>query len=107
MGKKHGIKEPLQMTLGLSDGERLYAVRYASGSVVNTLFVSENIDAVRQLYPERERLQHFQSDARTVVSEPLAKLPGAWHEVPVSTALIVEPGGMRSLPFAPRTPASA
>ena len=30
-GRRHGVEEPLQMTLGLSDGERLYAVRYASG----------------------------------------------------------------------------
>lgn len=103
----HGISEPLQMTLGLSDGEKLYAVRYASGSEVNSLFVSESIDAVRALYPERERLRHMQSDARAVVSEPLFKLPNAWREVPVSTALIVEPGGFDMKPFAPRAPSAA
>ena len=30
-----GVPDPLQMTLGLTDGERLYAVRYASGPEVN------------------------------------------------------------------------
>jgi predicted glutamine amidotransferase len=107
IGKRHHIAEPLQMTLGLSDGERLYAVRYASGPVVNTLFVSENVDALRQLYPKNERLQHFPDDARTIVSEPLSKLSGIWHEVPVSTALIVDRGKFESRPFTPRAPAQA
>jgi len=107
VGLRHGITNPLQMTLGLSDGKRLYAVRYASGEVVNSLFVSENMDAIRALYPERERLHHMQSDARTVVSEPLIKLPGAWLEVPTSTALVVQPGHFEMKPFAPVAPASA
>jgi predicted glutamine amidotransferase len=107
VGKRNGIKEPLQMTLGLSDGERLYAVRYASGSEVNTLFVSEDVAAVRELYPERERLHHMSVDSRAVVSEPLVKLPGAWHEVPVSTALVVQPGKFETRPFTPRAPARA
>lgn len=107
VGAKHGIAEPLQMTLGLSDGERLYAVRYASGLVVNTLFVSENIDAVRALYPERERLHHLSPGAHAVVSEPLVALPGAWREVPVSTALIVSKNKTDTMPFRPRAPAQA
>jgi hypothetical protein len=32
-----GVAEPLQMTVGVTDGERLCAVRYASGPEVNTL----------------------------------------------------------------------
>ena len=37
-----GVTDPaLQMTIGVSDGNRLYAVRYASAEV-NTLFVSED-----------------------------------------------------------------
>jgi glutamine amidotransferase len=107
VGAKHAIAEPLQMTLGLSDGERLYAVRYASGLVVNTLFVSENIDAVRALYPERERLHHLSPGAHAVVSEPLVALPGAWREVPVSTALIVSKNKVETMPFRPRAPAQA
>ena len=106
-GRRHGIAEPLQMTLGLSDGKRLYAVRYASGPVVNTLYVSESVDAVRELYPAHERLQHLPTDARAIVSEPLSKLSGIWHEVPVSTALIVDRGKFESRPFTPRAPALA
>ncbi len=89
------------MTLGLSDGETLYAVRYASGAEVNSLFVSESMDAVRALYPERERLNHIKGDARAIVSEPLVKLPGAWVEVPKSSAVVVQKGRFDVKPFAP------
>jgi predicted glutamine amidotransferase len=85
-----GLGEPaLQMTIGVSDGERLYAARYASGPEVNTLFVSEDPESVCMLYPDNERLTHFGDDARVVVSEPLTQLPGVWREVPAGTALII------------------
>ena len=85
-----GVDEPaLQMTIGVSDGARLYAARYASGPEVNTLFVSEDPESVRMLYPDSERPMHFDDDARVVVSEPLTQLPGAWREVPAGTALII------------------
>lgn len=85
-----GVDEPaLQMTVGVTDGVRLYAVRYASGPEVNTLFVSEDPEAVRMLYPDDERLMHFGDDARVVVSEPLTQLPGMWRAVPAGTALSV------------------
>jgi glutamine amidotransferase len=57
---------------------------------------------VRLLYPENERLRHISDEARAVVSEPLADLPGVWREVPPSTALIVQPGADEEVPFVPR-----
>src|SRR5271169_3391847 len=79
----------LQMTVGLSDGTRLYAARYASGTEVNTLFVSEDAASLRMLYSENERLAHFSDNARAVVSEPLADLPGMWRQVPAGSALVI------------------
>ena len=102
-GAAAGISDPLQMTIGLTDGERLYAAHYASGPVVNTLFVSEDAESVRSLYPERERLSHFSDDARVVVSEPLLDLPGLWREVPESSALVVHKA-LEQQPFTPRQP---
>jgi predicted glutamine amidotransferase len=85
-----GVTDPaLQMTIGVSDGNRLYAVRYASGAEVNTLFVSEDATALRMLYPENERFSHFDHGARAVVSEPLVDLPGMWREVPAGSALVI------------------
>ena len=85
-----GVTDPaLQMTVGVSDGTRLYAARYASGTEVNTLFVSEDAASLRMLYPENERVSHFSDGARAVVSEPLIDLPGMWREVPAGTALVI------------------
>jgi predicted glutamine amidotransferase len=103
-GRRHGVDEPLQMTVGVSDGERLYAVRYASGQVVaNSLYVSNDAADVRLLYPENERLQRLSDEARAIVSEPLADLPGLWSEVPPSSALIVQPGADEQVAFTPRS----
>jgi glutamine amidotransferase len=104
LGAAAGIAEPLQMTVGVSDGEHLYAARYASGPVVNTLYYSADLDSLRELYPADERLAHFAADARAVVSEPLAELPGLWHEVPVGSAIVVEKGRVDQFPFRPRLP---
>ena len=105
-GRRHGVEDPLQMTVGVSDGERLYAVRYASGGVLaNSLYVSNDARDVRLLYPENERLRHMSDEARAVVSEPLADLPGLWREVPPSSALVVQSGSYEELPFTPRPPA--
>jgi predicted glutamine amidotransferase len=103
-GRRLGIDEPLQMTLGVSNGERLYGVRYASGPVANTLYVSSTVSDLRQLYPEREQRLHFSEESRAVVSEPLFDLPGLWHEVPAGSALIVQEGPDEAVPFAPRPP---
>ena len=101
------LDEPaLQMTVGVSDGARLYAVRYASGPEVNTLYVSEDPESVRMLYPDDERLEHFGDDARVVVSEPLTHLPGMWRELPAGTALIIGED-IEERAFQPISPAAA
>jgi glutamine amidotransferase len=103
-GRRRGIDEPLQMTVAVSDGRRLFAARYASGPVVNSLFVSEDARSVRALYPDDERLSMFSEESRVIVSEPLGGLPGVWREVPPGSALVVQPGDDLELPFKPASP---
>jgi glutamine amidotransferase len=103
-GKGHGVAEPLQMTVGLSDGERVYAARYASGPVVNSLYVTADASAVRALYPDDDRFRDLGDEARAIVSEPLGDLPGVWQEVPVGTAFVVQPGEDEQVAFTPRSP---
>jgi predicted glutamine amidotransferase len=98
-----GVPEPLQMTIGVTDGATLSAVRYASGPVVNSLFVSQDVESLRALYPTSERFAHFADNARVVVSEPLVDLPGVWREVPAGTALTVG-ATVQERPFSPRRP---
>jgi predicted glutamine amidotransferase len=104
VGAGAGVTNPLQMTVGVSDGHQIYAARYASGGEVNTLWVSEDVASIRLLYPERERFAHFSDDARVVLSEPLVDLPGVWREIAPGTALIVG-DGLQERPFTPREPA--
>jgi predicted glutamine amidotransferase len=99
-----GIDDPVQMTVATSDGERLWAVRYSSAHSSRTLFVSQDVDALRRLHPENERLQRLSEGDRAVVSEPLGDLPGAWIEVPESTGIVVENGGVEQVPFRPTPP---
>src|SRR3954452_19696050 len=108
-GRRNDVERPLQMTVGVSDGERLYAARYASDQEANSLYVTNDVQDVRELYPEETRFQHLGDEARAVVSEPLGELPGVWREVPPGSALIVQPGADEEVPFRPQpyaTPAS-
>ena len=101
VARAHGVENPVQMTLGFSDGERLYAVRYSTEHRSRTLFVSEDVESVRALHPENPRLQRLRDEDRVIVSEPLGELPGAWSEIPEASVLIVKPGEDEVRPFRP------
>ena len=99
---RHGIDRAIQASIGVSDGERLWAVRYSTEGKSRTLFASADVHALKQLHPENPRLQLLSDEDRLVVSEPLVDLPGAWHELEESTALVVHPGGAHEQrPFRP------
>ena len=74
-GAAADVANPLQMTVGVSDGQQIYAARYASGGAVNTLYVSEDVASIRLLYPERERFAHFRRCAGRALRAP-GDLPG-------------------------------
>ena len=52
-GREHGIEHPVQMTVGISDGERLWAVRYSTEHQSRTLFVSERRRRAAQAAPRQ------------------------------------------------------
>jgi predicted glutamine amidotransferase len=103
LGRSRGVDEPLQMTVGVSDGERLYAVRYASGPAVNSLFVTRDARDVWALCPHDEDVQQLSDEAHVIVSEPLDDLPERWVEVPPATAVILGPDDSTHIPFTPRS----
>ena len=61
IGRKHGVADPMQMTLGISDGHSLYAFRYASTGTSRSLFHSASINAIKDIAP---RTRKFSADAR-------------------------------------------
>jgi predicted glutamine amidotransferase len=100
--RRHGIEDAIQASIGVSDGVRLWAIRYATSGAPRTLFVSAEAKAVQKLHPENPRLARLRDEDRVVVSEPLADLEGVWKEIPPSTALIVQPGADEQVPFRPQ-----
>jgi glutamine amidotransferase len=106
LAESHGIQSPVQMTIGIADGERLWAIRYSSKGESRTLFVSEDVEGIQRLNPENPRLRELTEGDRVVVSEPLADLFGAWIEVPESTGIRIEGGSVDRRPFEPRRPES-
>jgi glutamine amidotransferase len=101
--RQAGVEPALQTSMGLSDGERLWAVRYSSEGHSRTLFTSEDVDSLRRLHPDNPRLQQLREGDRLVVSEPFTDLPGAWLEIPEATALLVgADGSHEQRPFQPR-----
>jgi predicted glutamine amidotransferase len=100
--RRHNIKAPVQASIGVTDGNRLWALRYASEGRPRTLFASADASAIRRLYPDNERLQRLRDEDRIVVSEPLADLAGAWDEIPEASVLVVQPGPDEHRAFRPR-----
>jgi len=91
-GRRHGVEHPIQMTVATSDGESIWAFRYASAGRARSLFFSTAVETLRMLYPDDARLQDLSEESRLVVSEPLGSLVGAWNEVPESSWGVIQPG---------------
>jgi glutamine amidotransferase len=102
VGRRHGVEHPLQMTIATTDGKSVWAFRYSSERRSRSLYYSTEMRTVREMYPERPRLQEVSDETRIIVSEPLVDLPGAWNEVPESNYGLVGEEGDELHAFRPR-----
>ena len=102
VGHRQGTEHPIQMTIGTTDGNNVWAFRYSSEGDSRTLYYSSDVRALRELYPDRTRLRDISDEARVIVSEPLGDLPGVWNEVPESSYGVVREGEDELRPFRPR-----
>lgn len=98
-GRQRGVDEAVWMTVGVSDGESIWAARYASDGKAPTLYHSRDMDDLAHLNPDLPALLGDQ--ARSIVSEPIGKFPQAWSAVPQATAVRVSKGELELTPFAP------
>src|SRR5215211_1157327 len=101
VGRRHGVEHPVQMTIGTADGKSVWAFRYSSEGKSRSLYYSTNVRTLREMYPERPRLQEVSDETRIIVSEPIVELAGAWTEVPESSYGIVQDGEDELHPFRP------
>ena len=100
-GRRHGVQEPIQMTVATTDGDTTWAFRYSTQGQSRSLFHSTDIATLRQQYPDNPVLHDLSDDTRLIVSEPLGDLQGAWQEVPESSCVIVHDGQHEVRLFAP------
>jgi predicted glutamine amidotransferase len=101
VGHRHGTEHPIQMTIGTTDGSSVWAFRYSSEGESRSLYYSADMRSVREMYPERPRLQEASDETRIIVSEPIVDLPGAWNEVRESSYGVVRDGEDELHPFRP------
>ena len=101
LAESHGVENALQMTLGISDGESLYAVRYSTEGQSRSLFHSVSRDATMEIAPDASRFSKY---ARAIVSEPLNDLEAEWIAVPEASFLTITRGKVSCESFAPIAP---
>ena len=100
-GRRHGVEQPIQMTVATTDGNATWAFRYSSERRSRSLFHSTDVSTLRAQYPDHPLLHGVSDDTRVVVSEPLGDLQGAWREVPESSCLVVHGAGEELSAFGP------
>jgi hypothetical protein len=70
------VEPMVQASFGASDGETLWAVRYATSGPSRSLFASADADAGRRPHPENARFQRLTPDDSLIVSERSPTCPG-------------------------------
>jgi glutamine amidotransferase len=105
--RERGVAGGVQGSFGVSDGQTLWAVRYATEPPARSLFATTDVETLRSLHPENPRFRLMRDDDRLIVSEPFSDLPGVWQEIPEATAVTVRAdGSLEERPFRPEPPAS-
>jgi predicted glutamine amidotransferase len=99
--RRHGVEHPMQMSVAVTDGARMWGFRYSSEGSSRSLFVTTDVPTLRRLYPTLAVLDRLSDDAHLIVSEPLGDLDGAWREVPEASCAIVGDGSVEIVPFVP------
>jgi glutamine amidotransferase len=104
LGRARGVERPLWMTLGISDGKAVYAVRYASDGDAPSLYHSRDMEDIYRLNPDAAK--RFSLSTRVIVSEPIGALVGTWVTVPQNSSVLVVGDEIQRRPFRPIEPAA-
>lgn len=104
-GRRHGVEESLWMTVAVSDGQSLYAVRYASDGEAPSLYHSRHMQDIYAINPELRTL--LATTTRLIVSEPVGKFAEMWQAIPQNAYVEVRGEELRVQPFKPALAAVA
>ncbi len=92
--RAEGVAEAFRMTVATSNGESVYAARYASHDAQPSLYHSTPGAVLESTGGDRIELP---SDGTLILSEPLDDVPGHWEEVPESSWLTLSGGVAKSV----------
>lgn len=98
-GRVHDVAESLWMTVAVSDGKSLYAVRYASDGEAPSLFHSQDMDDVYRINPNLKGV--LGASTRVIVSEPVGEFAEMWQTVPQNSSVEVLEDRVKIRPFEP------
>lgn len=105
VGGDHGIANAINMTVATTNGEDLWAFRYASDGVARSLYISGEVETLRVQFPDNPIFENVSDETRMIVSEPQGSLAGVWHEFPQASSCLIRGGHSEVRPFAPARPA--
>lgn len=94
-----GIDKSIWMTLGISDGARLWGFRYGSDGLGPTLYINPNIEELRKMNPEIE--ERFGNSAYCLVSEPIGVYGTLWTPVGGNSKIFISEGDLEIGAFSP------
>jgi glutamine amidotransferase len=98
-GQAHGIEQSLWMTVCVTDGKTLYAVRYASDGEAPTLYHSPEMEVVYKARPDLREL--LGPTTRLIVSEPMGRDTDLFQLVPQNSSIEVVGERIQIRPFVP------
>ena len=101
VAESRGLSHAVHASMGLSDGDSLWVVRYSTRGSSRPLYASGDVHAVQMLYPDRPRLQQLREGDHIIASEPIGSLMGAWDPVPEGTIVTIAQGRREESMFRP------
>jgi glutamine amidotransferase len=99
VAERQGVADAMQMTVCLSNGDSLYAFRYATRGTPRSLYVNVDLDCLCELDVEPSI---FEPHAKVIVSEPFGGLSDNWEEIAPSSLIVVDDGAIHRRPFEPK-----
>lgn len=93
-----GIDGHMAITAAVTDGQAIYAIRFANDDRPATLFYALG---ARPLTAAGVPADDAEVGGCLIVSEPLDDMRGVWREVPAGHMLIAADGGIGEVAFTP------
>ena len=85
--KENGVEEALWMTLGISDGKKLWGFRYGSDGKGPTLYISPSMEELHRVNPQMaKKVGRF---AACLVSEPIGNYQDIWKPIPENSQIFI------------------